>query len=112
MHRRASPSRQPRVLPAPPDLEATTFSTDDDDYVIFSFTLPEIRLPEGLSEAERAVVRAVLDGRSNAEIARERGTSANTIANQLRSVYAKLRISGRIELIRCCVSQGRFGSGR
>jgi len=91
-------------LPAPRGLEASTFEVDDDEYAIFSFPLPRIELPEGLSAAEQAVVRAVLDGRSNAEIARARGTSPNTVANQLRSIYSKLRVSGRIELVKRCVA--------
>jgi len=78
----------------------------DDEYVLFSFPFPDVELPPGLTEAEREVVRGVLDGRSNAQIASERGTSTNTVANQLRLVYAKLGVSGRLELARRCVSNG------
>ena len=91
-------------LPSPTGLEAATFSVDDDEYAILSFPLPEVRIPAELTAAEAEVVRSALDGRSNAEIARARKTSSNTVANQLRSVYAKLQLSGRSELAQHCVA--------
>ena len=51
-----------------------------------------------LTPAERAVVALALEGCSNQEIARRRGASARTIANQLASAYRKLGVSGRAEL--------------
>jgi DNA-binding CsgD family transcriptional regulator len=48
-----------------------------------------------LSDAERSVVRLVLERRSNAEIARIRTTSARTVANQLSMVLHKLKVNGR-----------------
>jgi DNA-binding CsgD family transcriptional regulator len=51
-----------------------------------------------LTEAEQAVTELVLDGFSNAAIARERRCSPRTIANQLSTVYRKLGICGRREL--------------
>jgi DNA-binding CsgD family transcriptional regulator len=95
--------RRNAELPAPTGLEAATFSVEDDEYAILSFPLPEVRIPAGLTAAEAEVVRWALDGRSNAEIARQRKTSSNTVANQLRSVYAKLQLSGRGELAQHCV---------
>jgi DNA-binding CsgD family transcriptional regulator len=52
----------------------------------------------GLSPAERAVVALALEGLSNREIARRRGSSARTVANQLAAAYRKLGVSGRAEL--------------
>jgi DNA-binding CsgD family transcriptional regulator len=51
-----------------------------------------------LTASERAVVVLALSGCSNAAIARRRGSTARTVANQLASVYRKLGISGRREL--------------
>ena len=51
-----------------------------------------------LSVAERAVAEGVLRGLTNAEIARERGCTVRTIANQVRAVFAKLGCSSRAEL--------------
>jgi DNA-binding CsgD family transcriptional regulator len=92
-------------VPAPRGLQASTFSLKDDEYAVLSFPLPELRIPRGLSRAEEDVVRAVLEGQSNAQIARARGTSSNTVANQLRSIYAKLGISGRVDLVGRCFSK-------
>ncbi len=52
-----------------------------------------------LSSAERAVVQALLRGLSDREIAIERGTSERTVANQLRSIFRKLGVASRAELI-------------
>ncbi len=55
-------------------------------------------IPGCLSAAEREVVEGALRGESNAEIARRRGRSARTIANQLASAYRKLRVASRTEI--------------
>jgi DNA-binding CsgD family transcriptional regulator len=52
----------------------------------------------GLSEAEHAVAWLAAEGHSNEEIARRRGSTSRTVANQLGEVYRKLGISGRREL--------------
>ena len=46
----------------------------------------------------------MLANQPDKDIARRRGTSPRTIANQLRSIYSKLGISGRGELIRRCTT--------
>ena len=53
---------------------------------------------EKLSGAERDVVVGLLDGESNRNIARRRGRSVRTVANQLAVVYARLGVRGRTEL--------------
>jgi DNA-binding NarL/FixJ family response regulator len=93
-----------RDLAPPKGLEVTTFELGGDEYATFSFPVPALRVPDGLSYAEQAVVRAVLEGKSNAEIAKGRGTSPNTVANQLRSIYSKLRVTCRIELVKRCLA--------
>ncbi|MGE4163029.1 MAG: LuxR C-terminal-related transcriptional regulator [Vicinamibacterales bacterium] len=52
----------------------------------------------GLTDAEHAVARLALAGRSTAEVARHRATSPKTVANQLQSVYAKVGVTSRAEL--------------
>jgi DNA-binding NarL/FixJ family response regulator len=54
---------------------------------------------EELTESENAVVRMVVAGKSNKEIADEREVSTKTVANQLRAIYEKLRITSRFELV-------------
>ncbi len=52
-----------------------------------------------LTRAERAVVGRVIAGDSNVEIARRRGTSPRTVANQLATIFRKLGTRSRWELI-------------
>jgi DNA-binding CsgD family transcriptional regulator len=99
---RLVPPRRAAAPAAPEGLEAAEFAVGEDQYVVFSLRLPEPVVPPNLTAAEQVVVREVLAGRSNSEIAATRGTSTHTVANQLRSVYTKLGISGRVELVRVC----------
>ena len=89
-------------LTAPRDLSVLRFELAEGQYAIFEFPTPEVNVPQGLSQAEDSVVRAILAGKSNAVIARERGTSPRTVANQLQSIYRKLKLSGRKALIHSC----------
>jgi DNA-binding CsgD family transcriptional regulator len=52
-----------------------------------------------LTVAERAVLAEILAGRSNREIALRRGRAVRTIANQLASIYRKLGVTSRSELV-------------
>jgi DNA-binding NarL/FixJ family response regulator len=79
------------------------FRIGRDEYLVLSVPLPTLRLPAALTAAERAVVEAVFEGRSNDEIARQRDTSPHTIANQLATAFRKLGVGSRTELI------ARFG---
>jgi DNA-binding CsgD family transcriptional regulator len=56
-------------------------------------------LPACLTETEREVVAFVLEGYSNQEIANARRASYRTIANHLASIYRKLRVASRTELV-------------
>lgn len=60
-----------------------------------------------LTAAERAVTRALVTGRSNAEIAALRGVSVRTVANQLASIYEKLGVGSRLELVALITSGAR-----
>ena len=51
-----------------------------------------------LSAAEREVASDAAAGLSNAAIAKKRGRSARTIANQLASIYRKLGVASRAGL--------------
>lgn len=64
--------------------------------------LIEGAFPDGtmatLTVAEREVAILAAEGRSDREIAEQRGRSVRTVARQLSSVYRKLRIGSRTEL--------------
>jgi DNA-binding NarL/FixJ family response regulator len=51
-----------------------------------------------LTDAERQVLRAVLAGKSNAEIALERRTAIRTVANQVARLFEKMKVQSRTEL--------------
>lgn len=52
----------------------------------------------GLTKAESVVAMLAARGMSNTQIARERGTSASTVAKQLERVYRTLGVASRAEL--------------
>lgn len=52
-----------------------------------------------LSRAERSITTDLLNGKPRAAIARERGTSPRTVATQITSIYQKLKVSSRRELV-------------
>ncbi|HEY3817640.1 MAG TPA: helix-turn-helix transcriptional regulator [Polyangiaceae bacterium] len=83
-------------LPAdlPDDLRAWVFDEATQVAVVaFSFSRCSV-----LSAAELDVARAAASGLSNSAIARRRGTSARTVANQIASVLQKLHAGSRAEL--------------
>jgi DNA-binding NarL/FixJ family response regulator len=64
-----------------------------------------IELPEpdtagpGLTASEQDIIARLLRGASNREIARARGTSERTVANQLQRIYRKHAVYSRTELV-------------
>jgi DNA-binding NarL/FixJ family response regulator len=73
---------------------------------VVSSPRPDHDLKEVLTGAELAVARLLVDGASHAEIARARGSSRRTVANQLAAVFQRLGVSGRADLLRA-LSAGR-----
>lgn len=55
---------------------------------------------EGFSGRETDVVRALVEGRRNSEIAEGLGLSVRTVENHLRSVFAKAAVTSRTQLLR------------
>jgi DNA-binding CsgD family transcriptional regulator len=85
-----------KPIPVPPDLQA--LESEDGEVMVLSFSLRKGPVAS-LSPAESAVAAHLLDGRTNAEIARLRGTSERTVANQVASLYRKLGVKSRLELL-------------
>jgi DNA-binding NarL/FixJ family response regulator len=88
-----------RLASVPIGLRASRVTIDGEELAVFSFSLPPPTLPSSLSEAERDVAIAVLEGLSNTEIAASRGTSARTVANQVASLFRKLGVRSRTEAV-------------
>jgi DNA-binding NarL/FixJ family response regulator len=64
-----------------------------------SIERPDRHLDGVLSEIERDVAGLMLEGYPNEAIARRRDVAVRTIANQISSVFRKLHVSGRNELL-------------
>ena len=90
---------KPVDLQPPAGLEAETFDLHGLELLILEYPVGLKDLPSQLSTAERHVVELLGRGYPTWAIARERGVSPKTIANQLASVYRKLGVNTREELL-------------
>jgi DNA-binding NarL/FixJ family response regulator len=99
----ADPPRPRRAnkspLPVPQGLRATKIEGLDGDYVVLSRPIELANLPTALSGAESDVARRIVAGEANEAIARARGTSLRTVANQVASIFRKLGVASRSELV-------------
>ena len=69
------------------------------ELALLSFPIGEARIPNALTVAEQEVALQVYAGATNKQIAEARGVSPKTIGNQLESIYRKLGVSSRAELV-------------
>lgn len=60
----------------------------------------------GLTEKELAVVRLVVEGLSNGEIAAQLSKGGQTVKSQLHDVFEKLGLGSRVELALWAVAHG------
>jgi DNA-binding CsgD family transcriptional regulator len=99
--RRRAPRRGAPAVPE--ELCASDVVVDGERYVVLGFRVAGASADgigvEGLTPAERQVLALLLEGRTASEIAARRSTSPRTVANQLASIYRKLGVQGRRELI-------------
>lgn len=86
-----------RRLPAtaPPDLIAFELEPGK---VLFVHSIPRPTV-KGLTPAEEQVLALLLDGHDNASIAEARNTTTRTTANQVASIFRKLGVASRTELV-------------
>jgi DNA-binding CsgD family transcriptional regulator len=64
-----------------------------------NYPLVNTRNIANLSETEREVAALMIAGSTNADIAERRGTSEHTVANQVQSIFRKLNVRSRGELV-------------
>jgi DNA-binding NarL/FixJ family response regulator len=86
-------------LNAPEGIRGTVLRFAGADWMVLSFPCT----PAGqskLTPSERWVALALNQGLSNAEIARARGTSVRTVANQVARMFRKFSVHTRTELVR------------
>ena len=81
---------------------------EGEEYVVCSFPVRRPACFAELTAAELAVAEAVIEGIGTREIATLRGVSERTVSNQLATVFEKLGISSRLELI-SLVARGNDG---
>jgi DNA-binding CsgD family transcriptional regulator len=70
----------------------------DDARWVISVPTPGETFRDRISSAELDVVQLSIQGEPHSSVARLRGTSVRTVANQLASAFAKLKVSGRSEV--------------
>jgi DNA-binding CsgD family transcriptional regulator len=77
-------------------LEGATGKTE------FSITclLHHSRATNVLTTTEQAVAEQLCEGRTLAQIANQRGVSANTVKSQVRQIFRKLDVESRVALVR------------
>lgn len=76
----------------------TAFEHEGTEHVVVSFRIRRPVSFAALTPAELEVVEALLEGASQREIARARGASTRTVANQLAHAYEKLGVASVTEL--------------
>ena len=69
------------------------------DLALLELVEPEARVPPALSEAEQDIALRVFQGATTQEIAEARAVSPKTIGNQLDSIFRKLGVASRAELV-------------
>lgn len=81
--------------------ETRISSVDLDGEELIVLSWPVVARPElsSMTDAEQEILGMLLERRTQRDMASARGTSARTVANQVASIYRKLGVSGRVELL-------------
>jgi DNA-binding NarL/FixJ family response regulator len=92
------------------DFRAGLVELDGEQYLVVSYPAPARSDLSVLTPAERSVLELLRRGLSNADIASRRGTSQNTVANQVAAILRKLEFRSRYGLsadLGCPSTEGR-----
>lgn len=82
------------------DPSRRVFSVSQGEFVVASSPGPNWkRFPE-TTKSEREIAIAILAGKTNAEVAAARGTSAHTVESQVANLFRKMHASGRFDLLK------------
>lgn len=71
----------------------------EDGATLFVLAVPSLPDDLPLTPAERDIAVQILEGRTNAAIAKVRGVSVPTVAKQVASIFQKLGACSRAELV-------------
>ena len=83
----------------PKGLRGESITIDGLELVLLEYDAPPPRMPESLTDSESDVAARIFRGQSTHTIASERSVSPSTLANQLASIFAKLGVASRAELV-------------
>lgn len=93
-------ARPDRAPPGPGVVETYRVELDGEEYLVVGLPMPRPVLDGTVTGAEAKLIDGVLAGKTNGQIAAERGTATRTVANQLQTLYRKLGVGSRGELRR------------
>ncbi len=85
-----------------------TFEYQGCTFAVVSVPRPRVPAGSGLTGSERDVAIGLVEGRSRREIANGRSTSEQTVSCQLRTIFSKLRLTGRYSAVRKAAEYGWF----
>jgi DNA-binding NarL/FixJ family response regulator len=83
----------------PEGLVVERLDVDGEELLVFSWTDAPADVA-ALTKSERDVLARIVEGASNAAIAKARRTSVRTVANQVAKILEKTKAASRYELIR------------
>ncbi|HEY3501032.1 MAG TPA: helix-turn-helix transcriptional regulator [Polyangiaceae bacterium] len=85
-----------------PHTHLVGFTSDPEDprFSLLHLRRPDWDLRSALTPCEWRVVQLLVEAKPYEEIALARNASVRTVANQIASAFRKLRVSGRLELLR------------
>ncbi len=87
-----------RLLPEVPPPSVVAYEIHPGQ-VLFVHDLTVAAKVPGLGEVEQEILELLLRGHDNRSIAERRGTSPRTVANQIASIFRKLGVRSRAELM-------------
>ena len=87
------------MMRAPPGLRCLLLEVGSAVVAVLTFRLDVAMAERKLTSAEKSVVGAIFEGKSNVAIAQDRGTSPRTVANQVASIFRKHGVASRAELV-------------
>ena len=88
-----------RAWSAPSGISVATLTVEGEVFAVFEWCATPPPQLARLTAAERHVLEQLRAGASNRAIARARGSSVRTVANQVASLLRKLGAGSRFELI-------------
>jgi DNA-binding NarL/FixJ family response regulator len=93
------PTNAPDPAAPPIFLSLDRLPHDGEDWVLLSYPLIPRQLWDPLTPAEQAVATCLFRGLTSEEIAAVRSSSPSTVSNQVGSIFRKLKVNSRHELV-------------